>query len=162
MRVLQLREDWSSQQVWVDRAEEDLICAISMYKRRKCLYIPCNNICYLFLQGIEKWLKLLIPVIAAADPTVKIKDPKDYGHNLRLLYETACKKIPELENSKIMLEGVSRQISLLHHKAPDNFRYDDLNDAEECARILHKAAQKTRQNIKQFLKNAPVNMEEVE
>ena len=54
LRVLQHK--YQSQQSWIDRAEEDLLCAVFLCRQR-INYSPLANICYLLHQSIEKWLK---------------------------------------------------------------------------------------------------------
>ncbi|MDD5205078.1 MAG: HEPN domain-containing protein [Desulfobacterales bacterium] len=68
LSVYELPEDKAVHQPYVDRAEEDLLCAISLYRRGACGYAPLNNVCYLLHQAIEKWLKLLIEVRVGTSP----------------------------------------------------------------------------------------------
>lgn len=62
LRVYRLPEEASSQQPLIERAEEDLLCALALYRQGACGYLPLVTVCYLLHQTLEKWLKLLIAV----------------------------------------------------------------------------------------------------
>jgi hypothetical protein len=60
--VYRLPEDASAQQPLIERAEEDLLCATSLYRRGAYGYSPLVTVCFLLYQALEKWLKVFIAV----------------------------------------------------------------------------------------------------
>jgi HEPN domain-containing protein len=60
--VVELNKEYEPQQPFIDRAEEDLITAYYLYCNTINGYILYVSICYLCLQGIEKWLKAFLAV----------------------------------------------------------------------------------------------------
>lgn len=56
-----VQHKYKVQQSWIDRAEEDLLCAFLLCKN-KTSYSPHANICYFLHQTIEKWLKAYMAI----------------------------------------------------------------------------------------------------
>lgn len=143
--VFVLPDDLSSQQPRVDRAEEDLMCAICLYREGACGYLPLVNICYLLLQSIEKWLKVFI---AIQDISVATKG-RD-SHNLSRFF-TALERE---EAFKVIRQRIERtDPKLLLHDFYVNLRYNDTpTEIENYIKTLIPAAFDTRRVVKRFLK----------
>jgi len=141
-RGCQLPEDLSSQQHFINRAEEDLFTATYLYRRGICGFSPYVVICFLLHQATEKWLKAFLAM--AGLPTKKT-------HELRFLFDWAAKEEPELQVVKAELEEVDEEI--LEHKFPSGLRYNETpENVEDCIRVLCKAAFRTRRLVKRWLK----------
>lgn len=141
----QLSPDQSIYQPLIDRAEEDLLCAIALYRRRFC---GCagNNICFFLHQSVEKWLKLLIGVTAQKLPG-GIKSHELY-ERFRLLAQ--LENLHYLDEVKSEIEEVDGKI--LGHRFPGELRYNETpSDIESYIQVLLKAAFKTRRIAKKYL-----------
>lgn len=147
LRLYSLPEDRSSQQPLIERAEEDLLCAIALYRQRACDYSPLVNVCYLLHQVIEKWLKLLIAVEG-------IHVSASGQHDLYSRFEVLEQYIPEFKGILTGMDPV-----LLGHKFPGNLRYGETPaDIERHVETLIKVAFKVRWLAKRYL-NQRLNQE---
>ena len=144
LRVCELPEDLASQQHFIDRAEEDLFCAMYLYRRGICGIVPYVVICFLLHQATEKWLKAFLPV--ARLPTKKI-------HELSYLFDQAAMEEPEFLEVKAELDKVERQI--LEQRFPSDLRYEDTREnVEDCINTLLQAAFRTRRLVKRWIKRS--------
>jgi hypothetical protein len=145
--VFTLPEDLQPQQPLVDRAEEDLMCAICLYREGACGYPPLLNICYLLLQGIEKWLKVFIAVQDVTGVPTKGRD----SHNLSRFFTAVAEHEPAFEEIRQKIEATDAQ--LLSHDFNVNLRYNDTpTEIETYIEKLIPAAFDTRRVVKRFLK----------
>lgn len=144
--VFVLPDDLSSQQPKVDRAEEDLMCAICLYREGACGYLPLVNICYLLLQSIEKWLKVFI---AIQDISVPTKGPD--SHNLSRFFTALSEREEACEVIRQRIERTDPK--LLLHGFHVNLRYTGTPaEIENYIKTLIPAAFDTRRVVKRFLK----------
>ncbi len=144
--VFVLSDDLSSQQPLIDRAEEDLMCAICLYRQGACGYPPLLNVCYLLLQGIEKWLKVFIAIQDISVPT-KGRD----SHNLSRFFTALSEHEPDLEAIRQRIE--TTEPNLFSHDFYVNLRYTDTpTEIENYIEALMPAAFATRRVVKRFLK----------
>jgi HEPN domain-containing protein len=142
LRVYELPDDKADQQRFIDRAEEDLLCALSLYTRRACGYLPVVTVCFLLHQSIEKWLKAFLAVKAKPQPKT---------HDLYQLLEAARKIEPKFMKVREDIEKVDSEI--LGQQFPSDIRYEDTRpDIEKDVEILLQAARATRRLVKQSLK----------
>lgn len=143
--VFTLPSDLQSQQCLIDRAEEDLICAICLY-RGACGHLPLLNICYLLLQSIEKWLKVFIAIQDISVPT-KGRD----SHNLFRFFTALSERELAFKQIQEQIEATDPQ--LLSHNFYVNLRYNDTpTQIETYIETLIPAAFNTRRIVKRFLK----------
>jgi hypothetical protein len=149
-----LPDDLQSQQPLVDRAEEDLMCAICLYRDGACGYPPLLNICYLLLQGIEKWLKVFIAIQDIRIPTnqdIRIPIKGRDSHNLSRFFAAVAEHEPDFERIQKKIEEVEPE--LLSHKFFVDLRYNDTPvEVENYIQTLIPAAFDTRRVVKKFLK----------
>ncbi len=146
LSVYELSENQAEQQPRIDRAEEDLLCAISLFRRGACGYLPLNNICYLLLQAIEKWLKLLIAVRGIPAPA-----RGQNAHNLRSFFEAIAEQEPRFATIRDRMETMDGE--LLDHRFPGKLRYEELPQVDRTyIKTLLVAAFETRRIVKQCLK----------
>lgn len=146
LRVHELPEDKSAQQQFIDRAEEDLVCAVSLYRRGACGYSPLVTICFLLHQAIEKWLKLLIAVQG-------LKIPTNGQHDLHPRFTALEGLIPDLGRIRKEIETIDEKI--LTHRFPGDLRYNETPaDIERYVNVLLRAAFKVRRIVKRYLKEA--------
>ena len=147
LTVFTLPSDLQSQQSLIDRAEEDLMCAICLYREGACGYLPLLNICYLLLQGIEKWLKVYIEIRDITGVSTKGRD----SHNISRFFNAVAEREPDLE--RIQREVESIEPELLSHKFNVDLRYNDTpTEIENYIETLIPAAFDTRRVVKRFLK----------
>lgn len=143
LHVYRLPEDASSQQPLIERAEEDLLCAVTLYHRGACGYLPLVTTCYLLHQALEKWLKLLIAVRGIS---VSAKGPHDLYNRI-----VALEKLhPEFKEIRKEIEGVDPM--LMDQKFPGNLRYNEIpTDIEQYIKALMSAVFRTRRLARQYL-----------
>lgn len=115
--AIELPEDWQSHQKFIERAEEDLLCAIHLCRRKVCGYEPSVVICYLLHQAVEKWLKLLVYVRGL--PVGDVRNT----HNLDLLLELLQDTDPRFEAIRANIGNADRD--LLRRKFASNLRYEE-------------------------------------
>lgn len=138
-----LQEELSTQQALIERAEEDLLCAVSLYRRGACGYSPFVTVCFLTHQALEKWLKAFIAVEGIP---VSAKQ-----HDLYSRLVIVEKVLPAVETVRNSIEEVDPEI--LGHKFPGDLRYNETPaDVERYVKLLIKAAFSVRRLVKQFLK----------
>jgi HEPN domain-containing protein len=144
--VYHLPPDKESLQPLIECAEEDLLCAIHLYRRGACNYLPIVNVCYLLHQAIEKWLKVLINVRGM---TVSMKG--NNAHNLRSFFETIAQQEPQFRRISSKIEEVDGRI--LEHRYPGNLRYNETApEIKDFVEVLIVAAFETRRAVKRCLK----------
>jgi HEPN domain-containing protein len=142
LRVYELPDDTADQQRFIDRAEEDLLCALSLYTRRACGYLPLVTVCFLLHQAMEKWLKAFLAVNGTPQPKT---------HDLYKLLEAANNIEPQFLRVREEIEKVNSEI--LGQKFPSDIRYEDTPPGiEKDVEILFQAARVTRRLVKQSLK----------
>ncbi|MCX7683493.1 MAG: HEPN domain-containing protein [Anaerolineae bacterium] len=143
LQVYRLPEDASSQQPLIERAEEDLLCAVSLYRRGACGYLPLVTACFLAHQALEKWLKAFIAVCGLS---VSAKGQ----HNLYDRFMVVEKKVPEFKVIREKVEAVEPEI--LDHKFPGNLRYNETPaNVERYVEVLMEAAFLVRKLVKRQL-----------
>lgn len=131
LNVYRLPEDASAQQALIERAEEDLLCALSLYRKGVCGYLPLVTVCFLLHQAVEKWLKVLIAVKGI---TVNSKQ-----HDLYSRLEALMRVDSAFEEVKLQIEAAN--IEIMDHKFPGNLRYSETSsDIEQYINTLMKAA----------------------
>lgn len=142
LRVYRLPEDASSQQCLVERAEEDLLCAISLYRNGSCGYKPLVTVCYLLHQALEKWLKLFIAV-KGIPLNAKTHDLDSRIRAIEQIIDGLCdirKDIEEIDPK------------LMDHKFPGDLRYNDTPpEIDEYINVLMHAVFRVRKLIKKHL-----------
>ncbi len=144
LSVYRLPEDASAQQPLIERAEEDLLSALSLYRRGACSYLPLVTVCFLLHQALEKWLKAFIAVQGIP---VTARGPHDLDSRFRAA-ETQC---PEFAEVRKRLEEVAPGI--LHHKFPGNLRYNETPaDIEQFVKVLIEGAFVVRRLAKRHFK----------
>jgi len=142
LKVYRLPEDASSQQRLIERAEEDLLCAVALYRQGACGYLPLVTTCYLLHQALEKWLKLLIAVRGIP---VSAK-----AHDLYNRIVALEKLDPEFKKIQEEIEGTDPM--LMDHNFPGNLRYNEIpTDIEQYIKALISAVFRTRRLSKQYL-----------
>lgn len=62
LHVYRLPENATSHQPLIERAEEDLLCALALYRQGACGYLPLVTVCYT-PADIEQYIKVLIPAV---------------------------------------------------------------------------------------------------
>ena len=140
--VYQLPDGWEAQQRYIDRAEEDLLCAVGLCRRGTFGYIPLVNVCYLLHQAIEKWLKMLIAVQGVAVPRL---------HELHLLLDAVAAREPQVMRIRDMIVEVDEV--LLSQKFPSNLRYEETPpEVERYIDVLMRAAFMLRKIAKRWLR----------
>lgn len=146
LRIYELPEDKSAQQQLIDRAEEDLVCAVSLYRQGACGYSPLVTVCFLLYQAIEKWLKLLIAVEGLPVSTKS-------QHDLDSRFTALEKQIPDLGKIKKEIKEIDEEV--LTHKFPGNLRYNETPaNIERYVNVLLRAAFEVRRIAKRYLKEA--------
>ncbi len=144
LRVYRLPEDGSAEQPRIERAEEDLLSALSLYRRGACGYLPLVTVCFLLHQALEKWLKAFIAVQGIQVSAKRLHDL----HSRFMAVET---KYPEFGEVRREIEQVAPEI--LDHKFPGDLRYNETPaDIEICAKALMKAAFAVRRLGKRHFK----------
>lgn len=153
LSVYRLPEDASAQQSLIERAEEDLLSALSLYRRGACGYLPLANICFLLHQAVEKWLKVFIAVQGIP---IDAKGQHDLDSRFRAA-ETQC---PEFAEVRQRIENVACEI--LGHRFPGDLRYSNTRDnIEQCVEVLMEAALRVRRLVKQYLSEPQENSREL-
>ena len=143
LQVYRLPEDASPQQPLIERAEEDLLCAVALYRQGACDYLPLVTICYLLHQALEKWLKLLIAVRGMSAST---KGQHDLYNRIKAI-ETS---VPEFREIREKIEEMDP--ILMDHKFPGNLRYTETPaDIEQYVEVLIPTVFKTRRLVKRCL-----------
>lgn len=143
LHVYRLPEDANSQQPLIERAEEDLLCAVALYRRGACGYLPLVTTCYLLHQALEKWLKLLIAVRGIS---VSTKGQHDLYNRIVALESS----VPEFKKIREEIERIDPM--LMDHKFPGNLRYNEIpTDIEQYIKALISAVFKTRRLVKRCL-----------
>lgn len=147
LTVFTLPSDLQRQQPLIDRAEEDLMCAICLYREGACGYLPLLNICYLLLQGIEKWLKVFIATQGILGVPTRGRD----AHNLERFFTEVARHEQDFEVIRQRIAEADPQ--LLSHDFYVNLRYNDTpTEIENCIETLISTAFDTRRVVKRFLK----------
>lgn len=119
-----------SQQVFIDRAEEDFLCALSMWRRGRCSHLPITNICYLLHQCIEKWLKAFLAINS-------LEIPKKYQrtHSLGKFLEIAKQR--ESLFAELRQKIADKEPKLLEASFPGNLRYSETpEEIEDYVKLL--------------------------
>lgn len=143
LRVYRLPKETSSQQPLIERAEEDLLCALALHRQGACGYLPLVTVCYLLHQALEKWLKLLIAVRGIHISTKT--------HDLYRRFEAVEEAEPVFGDIRSQIEEIAPEI--MAHKFPGNLRYNETPpDIERYVQVLIKAAFATRRLVKRTLK----------
>lgn len=144
LRVYELPDDYQSQQPFIERAEEDLLCAVMLSRHGACNYLPLVTVCYLLHQAIEKWLKLLIAVRAMPGST-------QGQHDLYSRFTTVGKLEPQFLTIRDSIEAVNGEI--MGHKFPGDLRYNEPpTDIGQYIQALMTAAFATRRLAKRSLR----------
>jgi len=144
LKTFQLPEDLQSQQLWIDRAEEDLFTAVILCRKRQ-VYVPLMNICYFLHQSIEKWLKLFL--------SIKGILAKGDKHHLDKLLQRAESLDSQFADVRSEIDAIDPQI-LGPNFASSTLRYGETLTEREIKsdiKALMKAAFKTRRLVKQCL-----------
>jgi len=150
LRLYRLPGDASAQQPLIERAEEDLLCALSLYRQGTCGYSPLVTVCFLLHQALEKWLKVLI--------AVKGIHVSAKTHDLYSRLEAAKEVDPEFEDIRKKIEEI--ELTIMDHKFPGDLRYNETPpDIEQYVEVLIKAAFATRKLVKRALKRRLEEME---
>jgi len=143
LRFYKLPEDASIQQPLIERAEEDLLCALSLYRQGACGYSPLVTVCFLLHQALEKWLKAFIAVQG-------ISVRPNGQHDLLGRLEAAKTVQPAFADIQSKIEEIEPEI--MAHKFPGNLRYNETPpDIERKVEVLIKAAFVTRRLVKRTL-----------
>jgi HEPN domain-containing protein len=146
LSAYKLPEDKADQQRFIDRAEEDLLCAVSLCRGGARGYLPLVTVCYLLHQAIEKWLKLLISVLS-----IGVSTKGTNAHNLRLFLTEIGKLEPEFLSIQDNIEVVDGE--MLEHRFPGDLRYKETpSEIDLYIKVLLKAAFTTRRLVKRHLK----------
>ena len=141
LRLYKLPEEASAQQPLIERAEEDLLCALSLYRQGACGYSPLVTVCFLLHQALEKWLKAFIAVRG-----IRVSSKKHDIHSRFKAVEGAEPAFGDIRNK---LEVVPE---IMAHEFPGNLRYNEtLPDIEQYVEVLIKAAFATRRLVKRTL-----------
>lgn len=147
LTLYELPEDKAKQQPYIERAEEDLLCAVSLYRRGACGYLPLNNVCYLLHQAIEKWLKLFI----AVGRVEGVPTRGQHAHDLRLFLTAIEALDPEFLRIRGMIEAVDGQ--MMDHRFPGSLRYEATKpETDQHVETLMSVAFRTRRLVKRCLK----------
>jgi HEPN domain-containing protein len=151
LRLYKLPENASAQQPFIDRAEEDLLCAVSLYRQGACGYSPLVIVCFLLHQALEKWLKAFIAVQG-------ISVPKKGQHDLLSRLEAAKTVEPAFADIQSKIEET--EPAIMAHNFPGNLRYNETPpNIEQYVEVLIKAAFATRKLVKRALKRKLEEME---
>jgi HEPN domain-containing protein len=143
LRLYRLPEKASAQQPLIERAEEDLLCALSLYRQGACGYSPLITVCFLLHQAMEKWLKAFIAVQG-------IHVSPNGQHDLLSRLEAA--KIVQSAFADIQSKIEEIEPEIMAHKFPGNLRYNETPpDIERKVEVLIKAAFATRRLVKRTL-----------
>ena len=151
LRLYKLPETACAQQPFIDRAEEDLLCALSLYRHGACGYSPLVTVCFLLHQSLEKWLKVFIAV-------QRISVPTKGQHELLSRLEAAKTLEPAFADIQSKIEKI--EPAIMAHNFPGNLRYNETPpDIEKYVEVLIKASFATRKLVKQALKRRLEEME---
>lgn len=143
LNISKLPQEFITQQAVIERAEEDLLCAVSLHRRGACGYSPFVTICFLLHQAMEKWLKAFIAVQG-------IQVSAKGQHDLYSRFEAAESQAPQFESIRKIIEEVAPEI--LDHKFPGNLRYNETpTDIERYIEVLITATFAVRRLVKQQL-----------
>ncbi|MCX8171798.1 MAG: HEPN domain-containing protein [Candidatus Bathyarchaeota archaeon] len=156
LRVFILPDRISNEQRLVDRAEEDLLCAVHLLRKPPFGRYTPAHVCYLLHQSIEKWLKVLLLYNKGKYPKL---------HNLDELFQNVIQSTDHhLSNTisrvKDLIEEVDEwvessagvwELKILDRNFQDNLRYnkDDPNDVQVW--VLLKCAFKIRKIVKRII-----------
>lgn len=139
VQITVLQHTYQAQQYWIDHAEEDLLVAVYLC-RRKIGYPPRSTICYLLHQSIEKWLKAFLEINGI-----------EFGktHNLFILLKKAGEKDDFFIQLLRNLDS-NAHIILGENFSSDNLRYgkEQLPNTEELVSILFPVTFKIRRIVK--------------
>mgnify|MGYP005841338443 CR=1 FL=1 len=150
LQVYGLPEDATPQQPLIERAEEDLLCAIALYRQGACGYLPLVTVCFLLHQALEKWLKLIIAVRGIAVAAKQDEKQRVKPHDLYRLLTALDEKLPEFGEIRGEIEKVDP--ALMDHKFPGSLRYNETPaEIERYVRVLIPVAFKTRRLVKRYL-----------
>lgn len=147
------------QQPLLDRAQEDLICAIFLHKNIHGYY-PAANICYLLHQSIEKLIKVLLAIT---------RKGYDRTHDLHELFN-ALSKCHTITNQPKMTKQVIRDTikrvnsikkeikrtdpRILNYNFQSDLRYNEVDSRiDEYIRLLMKSALKMRRILEKFIQS---------
>lgn len=149
----------SDQQPLLDRAQEDLICAIFLHERNPCGYYPASNICYLLHQSIEKSLKALLAITGKKyGKTHSLHELFDNlsGHQITTNYPKMTQQavrvmINKINSIKSEIEGLDPRI--LDRRFQSNLRYDEVDpQIDEYIKLLMKSALKMQGILRYIIK----------
>ncbi len=134
MKVIELPEQYEGQfedlQNLINQTEEDLLCAIFLYRRCKNSYQPNPNICYLLHQTIEKWLKIYIQVKGILFP-----EKKRNTHSLASLLSRAGQQDQEFNTMLSQIDQADPIMS--RHTYPEHLRYAEKPEMYENVDGVH-------------------------
>jgi HEPN domain-containing protein len=143
LQLYKLAENASAQQPLIERAEEDLLCALFLYRHGACGYSPLVTVCFLLHQAMEKWLKAFIAVQG-------ISVRPNGQHDLLSRLEAAKSVQSAFADVQSKIEEIEPEI--MAHTFPGNLRYTETpRDIERKVEVLIKAAFVTRRLVKQTL-----------
>jgi len=145
LQVYRLPEDASAQQRLVERAEEDLLSALSLYRRGACSYKPVVTVCFLLHQTLEKWLKVFIAVQG-----IPVSDERRRPHDLYIRFQAAEEKEPAFKEIRQKIEEVEFKIT--DQKFPGGLRYNETPpEVEQYIGVLIETVFATRRLVKRRL-----------
>jgi HEPN domain-containing protein len=149
LRLYRLPEEASTQQPLIERAEEDLLCVLSLYRQGACGYSALVTVCFLLHQALEKWLKAFIAVQGFRVSTKT--------HDLYNRFQAVEEVDPAFGDIRSKLEIAPE---IMAHEFPGNLRYNETPpDIEQYVEVLIKAAFATRKLVKRALKRRLEEME---
>lgn len=139
-----MQHKYKVQQSWIDRAEEDLLCAFMLCKSN-ISYSPHANICYFLHQTVEKWLKAFLAVNGIAFPNT---------HELFFLLRKSGDKDPVFLEILQRLD-VHAPIVLTSDFSSSVLRYgndEDTSNIQVCATELFPVAFQVRRFVKKSIR----------